>query len=81
MIQSVQASRLPHYRCKLAYRIGQEKRRECDKSKGRSTHFWGAPLLFNPDSEHRLDTEMSARQAIDTGDGVQIISNHRLCKG
>jgi hypothetical protein len=58
----------------------QEKRREHDKSKGRSTHFWGAPLLFNPDSERRLDTEMSARQAIDTGDDPQIIANRTLCK-
>jgi hypothetical protein len=58
----------------------QEKRREHDKSKGRSTHFWGAPLLFDPDSERRLDTEMSARQAIDTGDDPQIIANRTLCK-
>jgi hypothetical protein len=37
-------------------------------------------LLINPDSERRLDTEMSARQAIDTGDGLQIIANRILCK-
>jgi hypothetical protein len=43
--------------------------------------FPGSALAFNPDSERRLDTEMSARQAIDTGDGVQIIANRPFCKG
>jgi hypothetical protein len=42
--------------------------------------FLGSALAFNPDSEHRVDKEMSARQAIDTGDGVEIIANRAFCK-
>ncbi|WP_240535514.1 hypothetical protein [Rhizobium freirei] len=51
------------------------------KAKGALPISGERPCFFDPDSEHRLDTEMSARQAIDTGDGREIIANRTLCKG